>query len=42
MGDKRRAVELGVERGNAMLLAEGRTDVRWVVRDGRAQIEWVA
>jgi hypothetical protein len=42
MGDKRKAAELGVERGNAMLLAEGRMDVRWVVRDGRAQIEWVA
>jgi hypothetical protein len=39
-GDKNRAAELNVERGNALLAAEGRTDVHWVIRDGRCVIEW--
>lgn len=39
-GDRNRAVELAVERGNAQLLADDRHDVHWVVRDGRCVIEW--
>lgn len=41
-GDRGRAAELAVDRGNAMLVADGRSDVRWVLRDGRCVIEWVA
>jgi hypothetical protein len=41
-GDKAKAAALGVERGNAMLDADGRTDVRWVLRDGHCVIEWAA
>ena len=39
-GDKHKAAELNAERGNIALAAEGRDDVHWVVRDGRATIEW--
>lgn len=39
-GDRNRAAELSVERGNAHLASEGRTDVHWVIRDGRSTIEW--
>jgi hypothetical protein len=38
--DKAKAAEMAVERGNAMLEAEGLTDRRWVLRDGRCVIEW--
>jgi hypothetical protein len=40
-GDRKRAAELAVDRGNAQLAADGRDDVRWVLRDGRCVIEWV-
>lgn len=38
--DKRTAAQLNCERGNAQLMSDGRTDVQWVVRDGRSCIEW--
>lgn len=39
-GDRKRAAELAVDRGNSQLAAEGRDDVRWVLREGRCVIEW--
>jgi hypothetical protein len=40
MGNRTKAAELAVERGNARLASEGRTDIRWALRDGRCVIEW--